>query len=107
MKFPGWLRLLAIVWLMVCVYSKMIDLDCALTNPAHCQSLLESSDNTFAHFELEHPLWTGPPIVIVLCVPPAPQQVLVPELVQRPPVLVVALTRGQSPLSKRPPPLAA
>ncbi|MBX3167735.1 MAG: hypothetical protein KF760_10005 [Candidatus Eremiobacteraeota bacterium] len=108
MKFPGWLRLLAIVCLMACVYCKMIDLDCALSNPAHCQSLLESNDNTFAHFELEQPLWTGPPVLIVICLPPAPQAVSVPVPMQRPPALTAdfALVTRQSPLSKRPPPQA-
>ncbi len=31
----------------------MIDLDCALFNPVHCQTLLESDDNTFGTIVLE------------------------------------------------------
>lgn len=104
-----WLRLFAIAWLMICVYGKMIDLDCALTNPAHCQSLLESGDNTFAHFELEHPLWTDPPVLIVFALPIVPEQILIPFPAQRPPALAAhfALATRQSPLSKRPPPVSA
>ncbi len=107
MKFPGWLRLVAIVWLMLCVYCKMIDLDCALTNPAHCQTLLESNDNTFAHLELQHPLWTDPPVMLaLLSLPPAPQQVVIPVPARRPCALSAhfGLVTRHSPLFKRPPP---
>lgn len=43
----GWLRTLIFLSLLFCVHCKMIDLDCALFNPVHCQTLLESDDNTF------------------------------------------------------------
>lgn len=43
----GGLRILILLSLIFCVHCKMIDLDCALFNPIHCQTLLESDDNTF------------------------------------------------------------
>lgn len=48
MDWLRWMRYLAIARLVLCVYCKMIDLDCALYDPVHCQSLLESDDNSFA-----------------------------------------------------------
>lgn len=97
------LRLLALTALIFCVHCKMIDLDCALHNPLHCQTLLESDDNTFGHVCFEQPLWTDPPVLIVELVPvpvvrvaPCPPQ---PELPQP-----QGATPEQPQQGRRPPP---
>lgn len=46
-------RLLLLLLLVTSVHCKMTDLDCALFNPLHCQTLLESDDNHFGYVELE------------------------------------------------------
>lgn len=67
-----WLRLTALMWLVLSTWSQMIDLDCALNDPLHCQTLLESDDNTFARISAAQPLWVLPPAR------PTPQPVNLP-----------------------------
>lgn len=92
------MRALYILLLLVCVHCKMVDLDCALTNPLHCQTLFESGDNSFSHQACNHLLvpvvlaYLGPAPGPVTVVPPAALSeshvapfVLPPQAFRRPP----------------------
>lgn len=108
MDLLRWMRYLAIACLVLCVYCKMIDLDCALYNPAHCQTLFESSDNSFAQLEADRPLWTGPPILLaeILLIQPVKCEVVPTALEQSPPAYLPVRLRSTSE-ARRPPPQSA
>jgi hypothetical protein len=100
------LRLMALMSLAVCVYCKMIDLDCALTQPAHCQTVLEAGDNSFGQSETQNPQWTEP-LAAVLDPVQVPRQPLcssTPWLHDGLPLSVHGPLRWRPQDSKRPPP---
>ncbi|MBN9417025.1 hypothetical protein ABS71_04700 [bacterium SCN 62-11] len=108
MDLLRWMRYLAIACLVLCVYCKMIDLDCALYDPVHCQSLFESNDNSFAQLESDRPLWTGPPVILaeILLIEPVKCEVVVQAAEQTPPAYLPIRLRSTSE-AKRPPPQSA
>lgn len=98
-----WIRLLALVCLILCVHCKMIDLDCALTNPVHCQTLLEGNDNTFGTAEVDTLVWDEPVVTLAVTA-------TVPAVSAAPPPcpLFLAVPLAAAPAdpqrAKRPPP---
>lgn len=100
-----WLRCLALLTLVVCVYSKMIDLDCALTNPLHCQSVLESNDNSFADLLCTDPLWLPPLALPATSMLPRCQASTLPIAGPEHRMLGPLHQRCPSQQSKRPPPV--
>jgi len=102
-----WLRLLALLSLVVCVQCKMIDLDCALSQPAHCQTVLEAGDNSFAQVDLHQPAWSEPVAFILdpVQIPPATLCPRAPWLDDGEPLAVNSQLRHRPPDCKRPPPL--
>lgn len=100
------LRASAWVLLICCFYCKMIDLDCALYQPMHCQSVLEGGDNTFGHAPEPLPALELAVVILEPVPIPAPLSLPAPPLAEHQACWPVRPAWSPPQSSKRPPPFS-